>query len=89
MHCNLAKERFQAQISINKDRSHNEEHFEELIWIKKRTFNHILPFQPSYCKILNDLKEADTSESEDREVDLDAIITLFLFHEFPLQHTMP
>jgi len=23
--------------------------------------------QPSYCKILNDLKEADTSESEDRE----------------------
>ena len=27
-----------------------------------------VPFQPSYCKILNDLKEADTSESEDREV---------------------
>lgn len=27
----------------------------------------ILARQPSYCKILNDLKEADTSESEDRE----------------------
>lgn len=32
--------------------------------IKRRE---ILARQPSYCKILNDLKEADTSESEDRE----------------------